>query len=446
MTSYHVDEDELEEGGKVKASADMAGPESAPVATPVAVPLLRNWRFQALWFGGSLANLGVEATDIAFPLLILTITGAPGLAGLFGFVEVATSVLATLPAGALVDRWDRRRVLLATDGLRALTIGAVVAGVASGHMAVGFLLAAAVVLGAATALGAPARMLITRAVVPEEQLTAALSQEEARGGVAALAGPPVGGALFGVARAVPFLAAAVGFAVSFVCVFLAAPVRASRPSAPDAGQNTPASGFSSAFGGFRFLLGNPMLRGALALISTFLLSATAAMLAVIVELRHQHYSSATIGLAVTGAACGMLAGSVLVQHLHRRLRPGILVIGASAQVTIAVALLALPFGPWWVAGMLFVGALPLPALRVLVDVLIFRRTPDETRGRAIAATMTIVGIGAPIGSLIAGVTMQFATVTAAVLAVAGIQAAVTITGLLDRQVRNSRWPDKQAEA
>ena len=387
-----------------------------------------------------MANLGVEAVLIAFPLLILSITRSPGLAGLFGFVEVGTTVLLMLPAGALVDRWDRRHVLLATEGLRSLANGAVAAAVAFSHLAVGYLVGVAVVLGAATALGGPARMLITRAVVPVEQLTSALSQEEARGGAAALAGPPIGGALFAVSRAFPFLAAAVGFVVSFGCIFFAAPRdKAERPAGSGA-KGGPWSAFPTLFDGLRYLFGNRTLRAALVLISVFYLTVTAAILMVVVQLQRAHFSPGIIGLAVSGVAGGMLVGSAIVSRLHGKLAPGRLLLATSALVAIAVGMLALPFGPWWVWFMLFFAALPVPALRVLVDLLIFRQTPDHSRGRAIAATMTIIGIGSPLGSAAAGTIMQFATVTAAVLAVASLQAVVTLVGLFDRHLRTATWP------
>lgn len=397
--------------------------------------------------GGSLANVGVEAVDIAFPLLILSITGSPGLAGLFGFVQVGVTVLATLPAGALVDRWDRRHVLLATEGVRALAILAVAASVTFWHIGIGYLIAIAAVLGVATALGGPARMLITRAVVPVEQLTSALAQEEARGGAAALAGPPAGGVLFALSRAFPFLAAGLGFVVSFACILIAAPNNKPERAAEGGGgeggpapRRSPWKIFGTVFDGLKFLLGHRTLRSALLLISVFYLVVTAAILAVVVELRGQHLASGYIGLAVSGVACGMLAGSVLVKRLHAILPPGKLLIAASALATIAVGLLALSLGPVWVWAMLFLAALPVPSLRVLVDLLIFRQTPDESKGRAIAATMTIIGIGSPLGSLIAGVTMQLGTVAIAVLTVAALQAVITVAGLLDRKLRTSAWP------
>ncbi|WP_214103822.1 MFS transporter [Acrocarpospora catenulata] len=416
-----------------------AGPEVGPAGETeaVPVPLRRNWRFQALWAGGSAANVGVEAAEVAYPLLILALTGSPALAGLFGFIQVGTVILAGLPAGVLVDRWDRRRVLLAAEITRVVSIGSIAAALYLSAVTVPHLIAVAVVLGAATAFGAPARMLLVRAVVPNTQLTSALSQEEARGAAAALAGPPIGGALFALSRAYPFVTAAIGFLVSLITVAVAAPSNKPAAEGDRAGVWSEAP---SVFDGVRYLLGHRTIRAALAMISVFYFSVTAAILVVVVALQLEGASAGTIGLALSGTALGMLAGSVLVPRLHRKLTPGRFLIASSTVMTVAVALLALPYGPVWVCFLLFVAALPLPALRVLVDLLIFRQTPDERRGRAIAATMTIVGVGAPLGSLAGGLALQFTTVAVTVLGLAALQALLTIGGLFDRHLRAARWP------
>ncbi|MEU8759627.1 MFS transporter [Streptomyces sp. NPDC048659] len=427
--------------------------DSATLPTPT--PLRRNRRFQILWIGAAAANLGLETVEVAYPLLIMSLTGSPALAGLFGFAQIGTALLVGLPAGVFVDRWDRRRVLLVSEAVRALTLAFIVLGLAAGWADFGLLMVAAVALGAGTAFGAPARMLLIRAVVPDHQLTAALSQDEARSGAAALAGPPLGGALYLVSRAFPFLAAIAGFVISFLCA-LAVKVPASpRPDESDGSEGSEASDrgdqaeksgksalapLTTAFSGLVELLGDRLLRSALLLVCVFYFSVTAAILMVMVTLRQQDHSAGTIGLALSGTAVGMLLGSVLVPRLNRLLSPGGLLLAASTLTTLAVALLAFPLGPVWVFAMLTLAALGLPALKILVDIMIFRQTPDHRRGRAIAATITLIGAGSPLGSLVGGVTLQFLGVTGAIAVIAGVQALITAAGLANRNVRSARWP------
>ncbi|MEU7118924.1 MFS transporter [Streptomyces zaomyceticus] len=414
--------------------------DSATLAT--SVPLRRNRRFQILWIGAASANLGLETVEVAYPLLIMSLTGSPALAGLFGFAQIGTALLVGLPAGAVVDRWDRRRILLISEAVRALTLLFIVLSLMADRANFGLLILAAIVLGAGTAFGAPARMLLIRAVVPDHQLTAALSQDEARSGAAALAGPPLGGALYLVSRTFPFVAAIVGFVISFVCALVIRVPKAEPPAEPVEKEPKSALGpLANAFSGVIELLGDRLLRSALLLISIFYFSITAAILMVMVTLRDQEHSPGTIGLALSGTAVGMLVGSALVPRLNRLLSPGALLLSASTLTTLAVALLALPLGPLWVFAMLTLAALGLPALKILVDIMIFRQTPDHRRGRAIAATITLIGAGSPLGSLVGGLALQFLGVTGAIVLIAGAQAAITAAGLASRHVRSARWPE-----
>jgi hypothetical protein len=115
-------------------------------------------------------------------------------------------------------------------------------------------------------------------------------------------------------------------------------------------------------------------------------------LVVIVILRHQAVRPGLIGLALGAGAAGGLAGAPLVRILHR-LRPGVLLLAVCALDGVVLALLAVPAGPWWVAGLLFTAMLGVPAIRVLIDILVIRQAPPGQRGRVVAALMTLIGLG-----------------------------------------------------
>jgi MFS family permease len=180
-----------------------------------------------LWIGSTIGFLGMEAADIGYPLAVLALTGSPALAGLLGVVQTLALLVLVGPAGVLLDRYDRRRILLAAEAGRAI----VAVAFALHRLTFVHLLGVAVALGAGAAFGAPARMLVVRAVVPADRLTAALTQEEVRNGTAALVGPPLGGALYGLAPALPFLFSAVALAASWACVLLVRIPRGGRRAA-----------------------------------------------------------------------------------------------------------------------------------------------------------------------------------------------------------------------
>ncbi len=192
-------------------------------------PLRGNRDFVLLWTAGVTSGLGSQLTLVAYPLLVLGLDGTPTQAGLLGTAGLVTRTALRLPAGALVDRWDRRRVMLCCDGVRAAALLAVVAAVAAGVAGVGLLLVAVVVESASGVFFLPAERAALRSVVPVEQLSSALAVNQAREFAAELAGPPLGGLLLGLGRALPFLGDALSYAYSFVAVLLVrTPLRVAR--------------------------------------------------------------------------------------------------------------------------------------------------------------------------------------------------------------------------
>jgi MFS family permease len=393
--------------------------------------LRHNRRFQALWIGSAVGFLGIEAADVGYPLTVLALTGSPATAGLFGVVQLLATLLAGLPAGAVADRYDRRHVLLVAEGIRAVSAATVAVALAGGWLTVPHLLAVAAVLGAVGPFSGTARMLLVRAVVPAEQLTAALTTEQVRDGLSQLIGPPLGGLLYGLRQLLPFAMSAVAFAVSWLAALVVrVPVRDASALA----------GSPSVLAGLRIIWHNPTLRAATLLVALLNTVGAPVLLITIVSLRAQHVTPGLIGVAIAGYAIGGLIGATLVGPLHRRFPPGRLLIGVALIEAPLLLGLGVPGGPWWVAAVLLCASLGVPALQVLVDVLIFRQVPDDQRGRVIAATMTLVGIGMPVGTGLAGLLLEYLSVPVAMLVLASVLAVGGGYAATRRQLRAARWP------
>jgi len=356
-----------------------------------------------------------------------------------------------LPGGQLSDRRDRRTIVVITETTRALITTVVAVGLIMGWLSLPLLLVAAALLGAGQAISGAARNPLLRSVVPTSQLTSALTQDEVRQSGAALAGPPLAGVLYGIralAHAVPFLFTAAAFVLS---AFGAVAMKM-LPAGPDHGakageaetagdhgagkDRTPDGGMLA---GLRVLWAHPVLRAALVLITLINAVGVGLDLVVIVILRNQHVPSAQIGLVLAAAAAGSLAGAPLVKPLHR-IRPGVLLLGVCAIEVPLLAGLALPYGAWWAAALLFVPSLGVPSLRVLIDVLIFRQTPDYQRGRVVAAVMTMMAIGMPAGLAVTGALLQWLPAQAALLTMAAAQAAVVLYCGSKRELWRATWP------
>jgi hypothetical protein len=434
----------------IKAGTAEAVPATAVPEAPR--PLWRNRPFQLLWIGQSAASLGRSVADVAYPLAILALTGSPAQAGLFAAVQAAGAVAGGLPGGHLADRFEWRRVVAAAAGVQALVTAGVALALVMGALTLPVLLAAGALLGIGQSVSASAGYLLLRSAVPSAQLTQALTQDEVRMNGALLAGPPLGGGMYAIralAHAVPFAFTAVSFVLSLVTALL---VRV-RPEAPAtsgpaaageeaAGEKAGAdqAGRPGMLAGIAALWRHPVLRAATALIMIVNTIGAGLELVVVVILRGQGTSPAMIGVALGAGAVGGLAGAPLVPLLHR-LRPGVLLLGLCLLLIPVLALLAVPAGPWWAAGLLFASMIGVPSMRVLVDVLVFRQAPADQRGRVIAAVMTLIGLGIPAGVAATGLLLQFLPAGVAMLILAGGLAAGVLACATRRVLWQARWPE-----
>lgn len=405
------------------------------------VPLRRNLRFQTFWAGSVSATLGQAVGDVAYPLAIVTMTGSPGKAALFSAVQVAGLLVAGLPVGSLAERYDSQRLVLAAGAIRMAVACAVAIALIGGWLTLPLLIGAAVLLGAGESLGGAANILLLRSIVPGEQLTLALTQDEVRINGASLAGPALAGALYGLQHVAPFAFTAAAFFLALTATALL-PARSARPApraeSESASESAPADGGMLA--GLRELWAQPVLRAVVLLIMGVNTIGAGLDLVVIVILRHQAVPAYAIGLALGIGAAGGLIGAPLVKLLHR-LPPGVLLLTVCAMEVPVLAFLAVPLGPWWAAGVLFTGMLGVPALRVLCDLLIIRQAPPQRRGRVVAAVMTLIALGMPVGIAGCGLLLQYLPAQAAMLTLAAAMAVATAYGLSRPEVRHARWPE-----
>ena len=145
---------------------------------------------------------------------MLAVTGSPAKAGIVEFASAAPILVLTLPAGALIDRWNRKRLMIVCDAIRAVAYASLVVAIVSGHVRFGHVVAVVVIDGCGFVFFGVAERTAVKYVVPDEQLQAALSRNQAREYAALLGGQPLGGLLYALGRAVPFLFDAVSYAVS----------------------------------------------------------------------------------------------------------------------------------------------------------------------------------------------------------------------------------------
>ena len=155
------------------------------------VPLRRNRDFVLLESGRLLSSAGSQLTTIAYPLLVLALTHSPAKAGIVSFARLIPHALFALVAGVAADRWNRKRLMLAADGVRALAIASLVTTIVLHRLVFWQIPLVAFIEGMGAVFFLAAQPGALRAVVPRRQLPAAVGAQGARASVVRLAGPPV---------------------------------------------------------------------------------------------------------------------------------------------------------------------------------------------------------------------------------------------------------------
>lgn len=293
----------------------------SPVGTRP-MPLWRNRDYLLLWGGQAVSSAGGAASQLALPLLILALTRSPAQAGFAGALRSLAYLVLGLPAGALIDRWDRKRAMILCDAGRALALGSIPLALALGRLTMAQLYLVALIEGALYVFFTLAESAALPRVVAKAQLPAAMAQNEVTGGVITLVGPALGGALFGVGRALPFLADAVSYAASVLSLaWIRLPFqeeRSSRGRALGAEMRE----------GLGWLWREPVVRALALLHSGLILSYEGMMLIVLVIAERQHAAPAAIGLMFGISGIGAMLGALLGSQAHRRLRLGQIMVGA----------------------------------------------------------------------------------------------------------------------
>ncbi|HZT91438.1 MAG TPA: MFS transporter [Gaiellaceae bacterium] len=388
--------------------------------------LRRNRDFVLLQSGQLLSAFGSSLTGVAYPLLVLGLTHSPAKAGAVTFAWLLPAPLLALLAGVAADRYDRRRLMLAADGVRAGALAGVSVVVLFTHAywplpALAFVTGVGDVFFQASSLGA------LRAIVPSEQLPDAVSVQTARAALVGVVGPPIGGALFGVARAAPFAFDA----VSYLCSF--ASIRGIRARFQEQRERRALDLRSELREGFAFLWSQPFLRVTSFLYAIGNVTIPAYLFAVVVVARRHGFGGGAIGALLAAFAASVLVGSALASRARSRLSVRAIVLAELYLGAAPAAFLAWP-SPWVLTAALLPQAIVLPITDSVVVARRIALTPDALLGR-VDAVRTLLARGTqPLGPLAAGLLFSATTARVAVGAFVVLGLALAAAGTASRSL------------
>jgi MFS family permease len=374
------------------------------------VPLRRNRDYMLVWAGQAVSEIGSQISTVAYPLLVLALTHSPAKAGVVGLAATLPLPLLALPAGMLADHIDRKALMLACDVIRALALAALTIAVLSGGVAYGVVAAVAFVDGSLMTISFVTQRGVLRRLVAPEQLSTAVAANESVFYASSIVGPPVGGLLFAISRALPFLADAISYVFSTATTLL---TRAKfQPERPDA-RGSLAAEFTS---GLRWLWRQPLLRTCSLLGAASNPTYRALYLLLVVLAKRHGASSALVGVMFAMIAAGGLLGGLVAGS---RLTAGISVRAAVRLDTwtcaLLMPLLLIAQGTLFTALLVALIEVPAPLVNSTVEGLRGTLAPEHMQGRVHAAAGTLSQSLGWAGPLAIGVALEHFSSDASIL-------------------------------
>ncbi|AOS65704.1 MFS transporter [Actinoalloteichus hymeniacidonis] len=401
--------------------------------------------FWTLLTSSSVSNLGDGVARVALPLLAATLTRDPLLIGSLTSFAFVPWLLFAMISGALVDRWDRKTVMIAANLFRAVVVGALTFAVYSDAAAIWMLFVAAFVLGTAETLYDGATRAILPSVVRRDQLTVANGRLESVEVVLQnFIGAPVGSSLFVIAAAGPFLANSAGFLIAALLLFLLpGSYRAVRdekvPAQPPNLRREVGEGLS-------WLWRHRLLRPFVfitAIGAALFEGATAITVLLVIDTMELPEASFGFFMLLIGA--GGVIGGLSTAALLRRFRRRTLLIAIEVGLGLILLGIGLAPVPAVVAAGFFLAGLLVLIWNVVSMTMRQTLIPAHLFGRVQGAWRTVVWGCLPLGGLLGGLLARVTDVPTVFLVAGVLKLATTVYLIILLKTRGGELDVMDAE-
>ena len=387
--------------------------------------LWRHADFLRLWSAQAISAYGSRITRTALPIIAVKTLGEPeSIVGILAALQLAPGVVLALFAGGFVDRGRKRRILVAADLIRAVTVASLTLTWVLGVLSIVHVIIVGAIVGAATALFQIAEVAYLPTLIDPRDLAEGNAKREGTEAVAEITGAGSAGALI-AAFGAPLTVVIDAVSYLWSAVMLGR-IKAAEPTTMASTESRVSSSSlpvrlrgSDLRIGLRAVFTNPLVRPiVLGLMVWSILGGFFMSLYTLFCLRELHLSEATFGLIIATGGIGALVGAVLSRWLV-----GVLGLGRTLVVTAALSVICALLIP--LAGSsvthgsiaLIVGALIGHqvlgdgfAVVFIVQSVTLRQTviPNELLGRANAAILVCTQGVLPIAALVAGVIAELA--------------------------------------
>jgi predicted MFS family arabinose efflux permease len=412
---------------------------SASGVTRSPTRVLRHRNFRLLWVGSVTSSAGASIGSIVIVWLVYNATHSPVAISLLGIAQFLPTLLFGLLAGALIDRWDRRRLMLACDVARALSFGSLAIFVLVYGASTVVLIAVVFGVAAFSTAFRPATNATIPRILPAADVADGNGLLQGGSTIASFLGSPIGGLCVVTIGAVTGLALnALTFAVSGAMIFLMVIPAARGSSSAPAPTPVRSSLLTEVGEGFRYLRSQSalLLITLTAMGANFFLSIWGGFTVIYVA-DQLHQGAAGFGIIVAANTAGFAIGALLPGRLHTDRAPGLWLIASWGLVG------------FFILGLAFTASLPLAVVLTLGAGALLsignttwltgvqKFVPDEYLGRYFATDEAGSFAMIPAGVAVGGVLVLLLGISRSYL-IAGVGAAlINLVLLLSPAVR--RW-------
>lgn len=396
------------------------------------VPLLRQRRY-LLWLAGDSAQeLGVGLGSFAMPLIAVALTGDAATAGTIAGVQGVGAVVGLLPGGVLADRHDRR-LLRAWSAVIGLALSLLLIGLLLGGLLTPVLLA---LIGFAMQLRSsvlrPASEALLRTIVAKRQVATAVAANQGRDAAITIGVGPLGGVLFSIGPAVPF----VGEAIAWL-VLLATNATLGGDHRPVREDATPSSVRAELVEGLRFCWSARLLRHGCVAFMLVNLAFNGVIMTLILWLTLTGHSPVVIGRLSLVVGIGALIGALAAGVLISRVPTGTLIALALGSAAAALGVIAtspdrLPV----VLTALGLAMLVIPSLNAALAGVIIHVVPNQILGRVESVISFLAIALMPFAPALAGWGIELVGVRTTIALFAVVAALGLLVVLVSRPLRS----------
>ncbi len=366
--------------------------------------------YRRIWWGDLVSQTGTQITIVAVFFQVYSLTRSAAAVGLIGLVQFVPLTVATIVGGPLIDRLDRRKILLLAQSAFMATSATLLGGAIAGHPPVALVYAAAGVAAGVSGVASPTRGSIIPNLIPRELLPSAVALNQVMWNAAQVVGPAVGGVI--IARA--GLAWAYGIDVASFAAAMYATVRLS-PQVPRRTEAVAATGIRAIREAFQFVRGSRVLQATFIVDLVAMIFGMPRALFPVLAITQFHRGAEIVGALFSSIAVGALIGAATTGWVSRVRRQGRAVLVAVAVWGASIAIFGVVHS--------LAAAFVLLAVAGTADVIsaVFRGTilqstvTDGVRGRLSAIHILVVTGGPRLGDLEAGLVAAAFTPTISVV-------------------------------